>query len=269
MTSNQYRRTAAWALALALSWPTHIIAQTEAGVARDAKTRAPLECLHVALIDTGGHAIANAVTDSAGRFMIEAPGPGTYRVRFESFAWEPQVGPLDTLREGDFKQRAYPVAFTNMLMPDTTQDTLFTKQSAGMRSFGDWNRARMASYKKLWSYRRSREDSTKWQSRLMAPLKSPRLLYPSLMWKAGVTGSVIGQMIVDTNGMARRHSWRTVYATHPDFEKAVVEALPDLHWRPARLNGSPVCDFAQTYVRYDLDGRDPHGDVGMVWFMSE
>jgi hypothetical protein len=35
------------------------------------------------------------------------------------------------------------------------------------------------------------------------------------------------------------------------------------------MNGSPVCELAQTYVRYDLDGRDPKGDYWIVWFMSE
>jgi len=266
MARNRWLREVASAFVFALCWPAHILAQTEAGVARDAKTRAPLECLHVALIDGSGKAVANTVTDSAGQFMIEAPGPGVFRVRFESFAWEPQVGPLDTLKEGDFKQRAYPVAFTNMLVPDTTQDTLST---TGMHRFKEWIHAREESYKKLWQYKRSQEDSTKWQSRLMVAIKGKPFAYPERMWAAGVTGDVIGQMIIDSSGTARRHSWRTIVTTHPDFEKSWLEALPQLHWRPARMNGSPVCELAQTYVRYDLDGRDPKGDYWIVWFMSE
>src|SRR5947209_125948 len=70
---------------------------TEAGMARDARLRTPLECLHVVLLDSTERAIAHTVTDSGGRFMLQAPGPGRFRVRFEIFGWAPLVGPLDTL----------------------------------------------------------------------------------------------------------------------------------------------------------------------------
>jgi hypothetical protein len=269
MTCNHWRRGAAGAFALVLCWPARLSAQAEAGVARDAKTHAPLECLHVSLIDGSGHTVANTVTDSAGQFMIEAPGPGVFRVRFESFAWEPQVGPLDTLKEGDFKQRAYPVEFTQMLMPDTTRDTVFTNSATGMHTFAEWHRHRTEPYAKLRQYKRSLEDPAKWQSRVMVPLKERQITYPERMYAAGVTGGVIGRMIVDSNGTARRHSWRTIYATHPDFEKSWLAALPQMRWRPAQLNGSPVCELAQTYVRYDLDGGDRRVDWWIVWFMSE
>jgi hypothetical protein len=241
----------------------------EGGIARDARSRAPLECLHVALIDSSGRAVANTVTDSAGQFALEAPGPGAFRVRFESFAWESQVGPLDTLKEGDFKQRAYPVAFTNMLLPDTTRDTLYTKATTGLHNFPEWERPRIEPYAKLWNYLRGSEDSTTWQSRLMIPWKRMLVSYPQRMWEAGVTGSVIAQVIIDSSGVARRRSWRTIHATHLDFEKAVTDGLPVLRWRPARMNGRPVCELAQAYVRFDLNGRDPHGDIAIVWFMPD
>jgi len=117
MIRNHWRRRAAAAVVFALCRPAHLLAQTEAGVARDAKTGAPLECLHVALIDSTNRAIAHAVTDANGQFQLEAPHPGSFRVRFELFGWEPLGGPLDTLGDGGFKQRRYPLDFQNLMMP--------------------------------------------------------------------------------------------------------------------------------------------------------
>ena len=92
----------------------------EAGVARDAKLGTPLDCLHVALLDSAGRAIQHTVTDSSGQFMLEAPRPGRYRVQFLIYRWEPLVGPVDTLAEGAFKHRVYPLTFANMLVADTS-----------------------------------------------------------------------------------------------------------------------------------------------------
>ena len=69
----------------------------------------PLRCLHVALVDSSDRAVAHAVTDSIGTFVIVAPTPGAYRVGFEIFGWERLVGPVDTLRDGELRERAYPL----------------------------------------------------------------------------------------------------------------------------------------------------------------
>ena len=108
------------AATLASTVPASLSAQlVEAGVARDAKRGTPLECLHVALLDSTGRAIEHTVTDSIGQFLLEAPRPGRYRVQFVIYRWEPLVGPVDTLAEGAFKHRVYPLAFANMLIADT------------------------------------------------------------------------------------------------------------------------------------------------------
>ena len=53
--------------------PAHLSAQlVEAGIARDAKRGTPLECLHVALLDSKGRAVGHTVTDATGQFQLEA-----------------------------------------------------------------------------------------------------------------------------------------------------------------------------------------------------
>src|SRR5439155_17019054 len=98
------------AATLACLVPANLSAQlVEAGVARDAKRGTPLECLHVALLDSAGRAIQHTVTDATGQFLLEAPRPGRYRVQFVIYRWEPLVGSVDTLAEGAFKHFVYPL----------------------------------------------------------------------------------------------------------------------------------------------------------------
>ena len=92
-----------------------------AGVARDANLGKPLQCLHVALIDSTGRSVVHAVTDSAGEFTLEAPRPGPYSVQFIVQGWERLGGPVDTLTESDFRQRVYPLAITNILVRDPSR----------------------------------------------------------------------------------------------------------------------------------------------------
>ena len=91
----------------------------ESGVARDAKSGAPLRCLHVTLVDSTDRAVAHTVTDSTGTFVIVAPAKGVYRVGFEIFGWERLVGPVDTLSDGELRERAYPLTFAVELHGDS------------------------------------------------------------------------------------------------------------------------------------------------------
>ncbi len=236
------------ALLIAAVVPASLSAQTvEAGIARDAARGTPYECLHVALLDTSGKAIAHTVTDSAGRFLLEAPRPGVYRVQFNVFHWEPLAGPLDTLKEGDFKQRAYPLAFKNMLSPDSA--------FGGPEVKGYQER-----YKLFDSYLRTQESDSGWRSRetLPGPLG---VKYPDSHVGLYREGNVFGQVIVDSSGQAPRQTWHTIAATEPQFADAVVRAIPEWRWKPARNHGQPVCELTFDVVHFF---HDVHG-LG-IWF---
>ena len=214
----------------------------EAGIARDAKLGSPLECLHVALLDSTGSAIAHTVTDSAGQFQLEAPQPGAYRLQFLVYGWEPLVGPVDTLADGSFKQRIYPLTFANMLVPDSSYER--PREGVTARETRD-------KYKRLETYLRGLEGGT-WRSRRAIP-QGIEIRYPDRLRAAGVAGSVLGRFIVDSTGRARTDSWLTIAATHPAFENAVRGSLQQSRWQPA-LNGSrAVCELIFDYTRFYLD----------------
>lgn len=215
----------------------------EAGIARDAKLGTPLECLHVALLDSAGRAVAHTVTDSAGQFLLEATTPGMYRVQFLVYRWEPLVGPVDTLIEGTFKQRIYPLAFTDMIVPDSS----YERPPNGVR--GRENRDK---YKRMDAYLRAAESDSVWRSRRALPTDL-KMRYPIKLGLAGADGSVLARFIVDSTGRARPESWVTLYAAHPDFEKAIRSSMPNARWRPARNAGQAVCELVMDYTRFFRD----------------
>lgn len=238
-------------LFVAAAVPASLSAQmVEAGVARDPARGTPYECLHVALLDSAGKAIAHTVTDSAGRFLLEAPRPGAYRVQFDVFHWEPLVGPVDTLKEGDFRQRAYPLAFTNLRAPDSA--------FGGAEVHGFQER-----YKRFDKYLRDQESDSGWRSR-QARHETLRLHYQEGMPHPLGEGNVVAQFIVEPSGKARRDTWHVLGAQRPDFERLVANSLPDWRWTPARNRGQPVCELAFDVIHFF---RDDHGQA--VWFEVE
>jgi len=232
-------------LALASLVPVCLSAQmVEGGVAREASSGAPYECLHVALLDSTGQAISHTVTDSAGRFLLEVPRPGVYRVQFNVFRWEPLVGPIDTLKEGDFKQRAYSLAFRNMLQPDSG--------FGGPDVHGYQERGKLFD-----RYLRDQESDSGWRSRKSIPGGRDLRIQEGHPLPLG-EGNVVGELIVDATGRARPETWHPIAVSRVDFERLVANSIPEWRWMPARNRGQPVCELSLDVIHFF---RDAHGQA--------
>jgi TonB family protein len=78
--------------------------------------------------------------------------------------------------------------------------------------------------------------------------------YPSLLRNRGLSGTVLVQFIVDAGGRADPGSVQTIFASHPDFLRAVVEAMRTMRFNPGLVGGCA----APTWVRQRFDFRiDP------------
>ena len=198
----------------------------ESGVARDAQSGVPLQCLHVILVDTADRAVAHTVTDSAGTFVIVAPGSGIYRVGFEIFGWERLVGPVDTLHDGELRERAYPLTFAVELHGDS------------LTPGGD-----------LIAALRHRESDA-WRS---ASVANPdvAIRYPKRMALMRRSGDVVAQYVVNERGRVPGESWRPLTFTNEDFLTALRAHLPTMRYQPARLAGRPVCELVRNRVSFD------------------
>lgn len=70
-------------------------------------------------------------------------------------------------------------------------------------------------------------------------------LYPDSLWRAGISGRVVAEFVVDTAGAVETGSLRIVSTTHPFFAGSVKAALEDGVFRSAVLGGRPVRQIVQ------------------------
>jgi hypothetical protein len=206
--------------------PTHAQPPAQSGVARDARLGTPLACLHVVLLDSAARAVAHTVTDSAGTFVLVAPAAGVYRVGFEILGWERLLGPVDTLRDGEMRERAYPLTFG-----ETPEGSL---PAAELR----------------------RGDGSGWRSAAPANPDAD-IRFPRSMRGSGTAGSVVAQYVVDSRGRVRSDTWRPIASTHPDYLAALRAHAPAMRYEPARLDGQPVCQLVRNQVKFDWAGPMP------------
>jgi hypothetical protein len=217
---------AALALVLAPSI-AHAQPPAESGIARDAKFGTALPCLHVALLDADDRAVAHTVTDSAGTFVLVAPAAGTYRVAFEILGWERLVGPVDTLRDGEMRERAYPLAFSETPGRDVPNVSELRQR-----------------------------ESVAWRSAI-ATTPDADIRFPVAMRRSGTSGSVVAQYVVDPRGRVRADSWHPITSTNPEYLAALRAHAPAMRYDPARLDGQPVCQLVRNQVRFEWSGPMP------------
>jgi hypothetical protein len=163
------------------------------------------------------------------------------------------MGPLDTLADGDFKQRRYPLDFAGLLWPKDLPRRTVLDTAESFRA--EHKRQEREAFLHLERELRAREDSTAWRSRQMT--SEIRVRYPPDLWARGLQGSVVAQVIVDATGKPRVDTWQTIRVAHKDFEKAVRSQLDDMRWNPAMLAGRPSCELVRGVVEFSLDFSTP------------
>lgn len=85
-----------WVLALLAFDAPGLAAQRVEGQLLDAETAAPVAGATVTLLAENGRAVRSALSDNAGRFALEAPAPGVYRLRAARLGYRPATGaPID------------------------------------------------------------------------------------------------------------------------------------------------------------------------------
>ena len=76
--------------------------------------------------------------------------------------------------------------------------------------------------------------------------------YPPKMLEHNVDGSVRAEFIVGQDGYVDTASLRILVSTHPDFTKAVRDALPFMRFRPAKIGGATVNQLVQQEFQFKI-----------------
>ncbi len=79
--------------------------------------------------------------------------------------------------------------------------------------------------------------------------------YPEMLRRAGLSGEVRLEYVIEENGLVDRESVRVTASTHPAFSKAATDAVGLARFKPARRAGRPVAVLVQQTIRFL--GRSP------------
>jgi protein TonB len=84
-------------------------------------------------------------------------------------------------------------------------------------------------------------------------LSVPKAEYPPILRRAGIHGTVIVHLVVDTVGRVEPGSLRVVSSPNPMFNEPALDALRHAVFRPARLHGRAV----RVRVRLPIEFTEP------------
>ena len=81
--------------------------------------------------------------------------------------------------------------------------------------------------------------------------------FPELLKMAGVEGEVLAQFVVDTGGVAMEGSLKVLKSSHALFAQSVKNALPDMRFNAAELNGRKVRQLVHQVFVFGIASSGP------------
>lgn len=193
-----------------------------AGYVVDSATRAPLQCIDVAIQDTAGRVVVRQSTASDGSFLLNAPPRGEYRLRFSTWGQDPLYGPQETLEPTTRREGTFALALVDFV-----------------------------------GQLKLREADTLANAPPGRPLnlKTASIRYPPELYRKKVQGEVRADFVIDSTGAVVPESVRILSSTHADFSEAVTRHLRALRFEPALRDRRPVCALMHGWpFRFRLDG---------------
>lgn len=86
-------------------------------------------------------------------------------------------------------------------------------------------------------------------------LSCPPPQYPRMMQQANIEGSVLLQLVVETDGHVEPENVEVLESTHEAFETPAVEMVSGCEFRPGRVSGRSVRVLVQMPIEFNLRGR--------------
>jgi TonB family protein len=193
-----------------------------AGYVVDSATRAPLQCIDVALEDTTGRIVARQTTESDGAFLLNAPARGAYRLRFSTWGQDPLYGPLETVDSTTRRDGTFALALTDFVGQFKLRESDTVANAPPGRPLN---------------------------------LREANIRYPVDLYEKKVEGEVRANFVIDSSGAVVSESINILSSSHRDFSDAVTQHLRALRFEPARRDGRPVCALMHGWpFRFRLDG---------------
>ena len=194
--------------------------QAVSGMIVGEQTLLPVTGARVALVDEAASSVlAQTNADSAGGyFHLAAPRPGHYRLRITQGRGGIVHSPAFTLDSGQVLEQVFAVP----ALPGAMLDAY------------------------------PREEVTR---RAMPKLRQRAPLYPRAQRDAGREGVVRVLVVVQANGRTRMDTFRVLESPHPDFTRAVRNAVRRWRFIPAEREGIPVAQVTRLSFDFGIGSR--------------
>jgi len=198
-------------------------AQTVQGILVEERSRLPIANAHVALIDSLGHVVAQAITDTGltGAFYLTASAPGRYEVRIV-------VGRGGVSRSPRFSLDSNQVVEKTFVAPD-------------------WPQAVLDAYLP--------EDVTTPAAPIRGSVRPPR--YPDRLRSAGRAGVARVRFVVDSEGRPVMSTFDVVESDDRLFSQAVRDAVAQSQYAPAERDGVAVAQVFDFAVDFGVGDAPP------------
>jgi hypothetical protein len=85
---------------------------------------------------------------------------------------------------------------------------------------------------------------------------SPYPSFPIDLRRAGVSGCVLAQFVVDTMGRADRGTLKLLAYSDREFVQSIWDVLPRMRFSPAELDGRKVRQLVQQPFTFTIEGQD-------------
>ena len=76
--------------------------------------------------------------------------------------------------------------------------------------------------------------------------------YPDILRTAGITGDVLAQFVVRRDGSVDMSTFKVLRSSHQLFTQAVMNAITNMRFTPARITGRPVKQLVQMPFQFHL-----------------
>lgn len=86
-----------------------------------------------------------------------------------------------------------------------------------------------------------------------AKADNPSPEYPAALRRAGIKGSVLTSFVVNADGTVDVSSLKVLMSDHPEFTQAVRNALPNLRFEPAKVDGRAVRQLVSMPFEFSVD----------------
>jgi hypothetical protein len=227
-----------------VAYPVDPHAPTYQGIATDADSKTPLACARVALEDSAQNVVASSRTDRTGAFFLNAPRPGTHRVRVEVSGWAPVYGPLDAARADETNQRQYEVRFVEQLLVARNfrdQDEFQHARPVAVSFAPVGARAAAPARKQTAATAPIIQGVTLGGSESMPILGIMSRVPPGTTWS---------QFVVDSTGHVETDSVLLPPGTDKSVIASVKSVLPRVRFSPARDGRDATCELLRMQVNF-------------------